>query len=366
MGRAGALALRIIRAFQHDRRTLALVVIVPLVVMALIGYLVGDDKEPLRVGVLPDTAASDLGRALAEQPGIEVVVLERDLRGAVNRGEVVGALTAGVFLTDPSIGMPSCAPGECQPVVVVSGEDVQVESAVVQAVARASAQVQGAPVAPGEVPGVHVERLNLPSGGRPSTISFAAPAMVTTFAFLFTFMLTSVAFLRERSSGTLDRLLASPIRKWEVLAGYLGGFLPFAAIQATLVLTYAIVVLDAQVAGSLWLVVLVLVLLVIGVVNLGIALSFFARNELQVVQFIPLVLLPQVFLGGLFWPVQTLWEPLTWLSVAFPVTHAVRALRHVMLGGEGIGDIATDLWALVAFAAAMILVGVLVLRRQRA
>ena len=368
MGRAGALALRIVRAFRHDRRTLALVVIVPLVVMALIGYLVGDNKEPLKVGVLPSTAASPLGEALAGQPGIDVVVLQRDLRGAVKRGEVVGALLSGVYLT-PAAGAglsPMCTPGACLPVIVVSGEDVQVESAVVQAVARASAQVQGTAVAPGELPGVHVERLDLPSGNRPSTISFAAPAMVTTFAFLFTFMLTSVAFLRERSSGTLDRLLASPIAKWEILIGYLGGFLPFAAIQATLVLGYAIVVLHARVAGSLWLVVLVLLLLVIGVVNLGIALSFFARNELQVIQFIPLVLLPQVFLGGLFWPVQVLWRPLTWLSVLFPVTHAVHALRHVMLGGEGAGGIATDLGALLAFAAAMILLGVLVLRRQRA
>ncbi len=139
-----------------------------------------------------------------------------------------------------------------------------------------------------------------------------------------------------------------------------------AAIQATLVLGYAIVVLHARVAGSLWLVVLVLLLLVIGVVNLGIALSFFARNELQVIQFIPLVLLPQVFLGGLFWPVAVLWKPLTWLSVLFPVTHAVHALRHVMLGGEGLGGISADLVGLVAFAAAMILLGVLVLRRQRA
>ena len=373
IGRAGALAMRIIRAFRHDRRSLALVVVVPLVVMALIGYLVGDDKEPLRVAILSTAAEGLVAAALADQPGIEVVVLEDDLRGAVRRGEVEAALLNAVYLVLPHDGSllpgvgPTCAPGPtCLPIVLVRGEDVQIEAPIVQAVARALAQTQGRPILPGDFPGIHIERIGLPSGARPSTISFAAPAMVTTFAFLFTFMLTSVAFLREQSSGTLDRLLASPITKAEILAGYLGGFLPFAAIQAALVLTYAIVVLDATVAGSLWLVVLVLLLLVIGVVNLGIALSFFARNELQVVQFIPLVLLPQVFLGGLFWPIQTLWPPLTWVSVLFPVTHAVHALRHVMLGGEGLSGIAIDLWALVGFAAAMIALGVLVLRRQRA
>lgn len=359
MGRAGALAMRIIRAFGHDRRSLALVVIVPLVVMALIGYLVGDDKEPLRVGIT--AGPSDrIFVALQKEPSVTLSPMQDE--AAARRALDDGSIDAAVIvprLTGPSSGISGIF-------VVVPGVDVQVEAPIVQAVARAIAEAQGHPVAPGGLPGLRVERVSLPSGDRPSTISFAAPAMVTTFAFLFTFMLTSVAFLRERSSGTLDRLLASPISKWEILVGYLGGFLPFAAIQATLVLGYAIAVLDASVAGSLWLVVLVLLLLVVGVVNLGIALSFFARNELQVIQFIPLVLLPQVFLGGLFWPVQTLWVPLTWVSFLFPVTHAVHALRHVMLGGEGIGDIATDLFALLGFAAAMVLLGVLVLRRQRA
>jgi len=369
MGRTMALAVRIVRAFLHDRRSLALVVVVPLVVMALIGYLVGDDKEPLQVGVVTpqinpgggSAPALRFAQALEAEPALEVVKVADEAAGRrqVDDGRIDALVITAAGSPGPASQLPPVT-------VVVPGEDVQVEGPIVQAAARAVAAAQGQQVPLGGVPGLTIERVDLPSGQRPSTISFAAPAMVTTFAFLFTFMLTSVAFLRERSSGTLDRLLASPITKWEILAGYLGGFLPFAAIQAALVLGYAIVILDATVAGSLWLVVVVLVLLVIGVVNLGIALSFFARNELQVVQFIPLVLLPQVFLGGLFWPVQTLWEPLTWLSILFPVTHAVRALRHVMLGGAGIEEIATDLWALLGFAVAMVLLGVLVLRRQRA
>lgn len=355
--RIGALAQRIVRAFRHDRRTLGLIVVVPLVVMMLIGYLVGDDKEELRVAVYGIGEQSPFAVAFDQQPGVTVAGTATDAgsaREAVLDGSFAAAI--GPAGMDPSAGV----------LVIVPGEDVQVEGPVVQMAVRASAIARGADLPPGEIPGVEVERVSLPTGDRPSTISFAAPAMITVFAFLFTFMLTSVAFLRERSSGTLERLLASPIRRGEILTGYLLGFLPFAAIQATLVLGYAIVILDAQVEGSLWLVVLVLLLLVVGVVNLGIALSFYARNELQVVQFIPLVLLPQVFLGGLFWPVVTLWEPLGWISVLFPVTHAVHALRHVMLGGASIGQVGNDLWALVAFATAMVLLGALVLRRQRA
>jgi ABC-2 type transport system permease protein len=179
-------------------------------------------------------------------------------------------------------------------------------------------------------------------------------------------MLTSVSFLRERSSGTLERLLASPVTESEILVGYLLGFLGFAMIQGLLVLGYATLVLHAEIAGPPWIVFLVMTLLVIGVVNLGIALSFYARNELQVIQFIPLVLLPQVFLGGLFWPVQTLWPPLQWLAHLLPMTYAVAALRAVMIGGSGFDEVAGWLLALAAFALAMVALGIVVLRRSRA
>jgi len=160
--------------------------------------------------------------------------------------------------------------------------------------------------------------------------------------------------------------MASPATRVEVLLGYLLGFLGFAVFQALLILAYAVWILDVRVAGPVWLVLLVLVILVTGVVNLGIALSFYARNELQVVQFIPLIFVPQIFLGGLFWPVQTLHPALRWLSQVFPLTHAAVALRAVMVGGEGLPDILERIVALLAFSVAMVGVGVLALRKQRA
>ena len=367
MNRVRALAVRIARTFQHDRRTLGLLVITPLVVMILIGYMVGDSgKEPLRLGVLTSGADRPIVTALRQMPLIQIVELDRDLPDAVARSEVDAALLNAVQLTPPAFGTPRCDPGACSPIVVVPGIDVQVESPIVQAVARAQAISEGAALGSSDAPGIVVERVSLHENVRPSTISYAAPAMITVFAFLFTFMLTSVSFLRERQSGTLERLLASPIRTREILGGYMLGFLPFAMLQTLIVLGYATLVLHAQVSGPSWLVFAVLILLVLGVVNLGIALSFEARNELQVIQFIPLVLLPQVFLSGLFWPVRTLWPPLQWLSKLFPMTYAVRALREVMLAGSGFGGITTELVALAIFALAMMGFGVAALRRLRA
>ena len=365
MRRVRALAVRIARTFRRDRRTLGLLVITPLVVMILIGYMVGDSgKEPLRVGIVTPAGDStpwgSFADALRSQPGVEVTdVADAEIgRAQVEAGELDGlvitqAVPPGRIATLPPV------------TVVIPGVDVQVESPIVRAASLASAIAQGTPVQ-GDVPGLVVQRLSLPENVRPSTISYAAPAMITVFAFLFTFMLTSVSFLRERQSGTLERLLASPIHTREILGGYMLGFLPFAMLQTLIVLGYATLVLHAQVSGPAWLVFAVLILLVLGVVNLGIALSFEARNELQVIQFIPLVLLPQVFLSGLFWPVRTLWPPLQWLSKLFPMTYAVRALREVMLAGGGLVSITAELAALAIFALAMMGFGVAALRRLRA
>ncbi len=376
-GRVGAIAGRILGQFRHDPRTLALIVVVPLVVMILIGYLIGDSgKEPLPVGVV--VAASPGGVTAAAVPFASAFVeaLERDVAVEVERvpsvaaagravvdGELAGAIVPPSALPPPNPALPSLAPTEPTIRVLVAGTDPGLQGPVLSAAVRA---VRTAAAALGVSAGLRIRAVRLAGMGPLSTIEAYAPVLEVFFAFFFTFLLTSVAFLRERSSGTLDRLMASPATRLEVLLGYLLGFVGFALLQSLIVLAYAVWGLDVRIAGPVWLVLLVIVLLVVGSVNLGIALSFYARNELQVVQFIPLVLLPQVFLGGLFWPVQTLWTPLRWLSQVFPLTHAAVALRGIFIAGSGFADVAGRLLALLAFAVAMVVLGVLALRKQRA
>lgn len=371
-----ALAGRILRQFRHDRRTVALIIIVPALVMALIGYLISDDKEPLLVAVAnfdapvqTPTAPVSLGGRIVDllerDPTIEVrpVASEREARRQVSEGDVAGAVILPAGLTQQVLGG-----GNAAVPVVVLGIQPGLHGPVLQATQRA---IAGLPEAAGDAIGIRAPPLSirpvaLEGFVGPSTLDYNAPVLIAVFAFLFTFMLTSVSFLRERSFGTLERLMASPVSRLEVLSGYLLGFVGFAMIQSLIILGYAIWVLDVRVAGSIWLVLLVIVILVVGVVNLGIALSFYARNELQVIQFIPLVLLPQIFLGGLFWPVESLWLPLRGLAQLFPLMHATVALRKVMIGGADLADIAGQLLWLIGFGAAMVLVGVLALRKQRA
>jgi ABC-2 type transport system permease protein len=170
--------------------------------------------------------------------------------------------------------------------------------------------------------------------------------------------------LRERVAGTLERLQATSIRQHEIILGYMLGFALFAIIQSLVVLLFTIYGLKVHTMGSLINVFAVEVLLALLAVNLGIFLSTFARNEFQIVQFIPLVVVLPVFLSGALWPIEAMPGWLQPLAYAIPLTYANHALRDVMIKGFNLIEIGPYLLALAAFAAFFVVLSSLVLRRQ--
>ena len=165
-------------------------------------------------------------------------------------------------------------------------------------------------------------------------MSYTAPALLAVLAVFFGFILTGVSFLRERSQGTLERLMASPVSRGELALGYLLGFLIFAMVQSIIILLFTIYALHIQYRGDLWQIFVMQIISTVGAVNLGILVSTYARNEFQVVQFIPLFILPQVFLSGVLWPVEQMPDYLQWVSKFLPLTYAIRGLRDDHAAGS--------------------------------
>jgi ABC-2 type transport system permease protein len=197
-------------------------------------------------------------------------------------------------------------------------------------------------------------------------LDYLAPVLVAFFAFFFIFLLSAVSFLRERTSGTLERLMATPLRRGELVLGYLAGFSFFALLQAIVILLFTVFVLQVHYRGNLATIFIVEAVLVVGAVSLGLLVSAAARNELQAVQFVPIVLLPQVFLSGLLIPVDQLPEYLRPLSAVLPLTYANEALRSVMIKGYEIGDplVVRDVAVLLAFGLVMAIGAVASIRRE--
>ena len=204
-----------------------------------------------------------------------------------------------------------------------------------------------------------------PSGHMP-VLDNIAPALLATMALFFSFLLTGISFLRERSQGTMERLMASPVSRSDIVIGYLLGFFLFALTQTLIIVLFTIYVLGVNYRGDLWQIFIFQIVIITGAVNLGIFISTFARNEFQMVQFIPLILFPQVFLSGVIWPVEQMPDYLQWVAKILPLKYGVDGLRQIMLNGKTLADLGTDLLVLLAFAAVASILAALTLRRGAA
>jgi ABC-2 type transport system permease protein len=189
------------------------------------------------------------------------------------------------------------------------------------------------------------------------------PAILAMLILFFGFLLSGISFLRERSQGTRERLMASPVSRADILVGYLLGFLVFAMVQTLILFFYTVYVLKVDFNGTLWEIIIFQILIGILAVCLGIFISTFAKNEFQMVQFIPLIIVPQVFVCGLLYPVSQMPDYLQWIAKFLPLTYGVDGIRALMLQGKGLLDIGKEVGVLVAYAAVLMILAGLSLRR---
>ena len=164
--------------------------------------------------------------------------------------------------------------------------------------------------------------------GQPQTFDRVGPPMVGIFPVVSMFLVTSIAMLRERTSGTLERLMSLPIAKLDLLLGYGLAFAALAVVQASLTSLVAFGPLGLDSAGPVWLIVALAVANAVLGMALGLFLSAFAETEFQAVQFMPAVVLPQLLLCGLLVPTDQMATLLYWVSYLLPMTYAYDALAR--------------------------------------
>lgn len=206
---------------------------------------------------------------------------------------------------------------------------------------------------------------NAPTGpGGLSLFDRIAVTMLGILPFVVMFLVTSIAMQRERSSGTLERLLTSPLTKLDLLAGYGSAFSLAAVVQAGLACAVAFGLLDVGSAGSVWWVLVVAMLVAVLGVSLGLLCSAFARTEFQAVQFMPVIVIPQFLLCGLLVPRADLPDWLRWISNALPLSYAVEALQEISVHPGITAVMVRDLLVVAVFAAAALALGAATLRRR--
>ncbi|MGJ3708662.1 ABC transporter permease [Limosilactobacillus fermentum] len=190
------------------------------------------------------------------------------------------------------------------------------------------------------------------------------PIFMGFFVFFFVFLISGIGLLRERSSGTIDRLLATPVRRGEIVTGYMVSYGVVAIIQTLLIVITTVWLLKVQIVGDLALVFLINILLALAALAMGIFISTFASSEFQMMQFVPIVVMPQVFFSGIV-PLDALPNWIQVISKILPLTYAGNAMNDVIMKGQGVETIAGGLGVLVLFIVFFMVLNVVGLKRYR-
>ncbi len=368
---------RVAQEIRRDHRSVALLFVVPIVMTGLITFIVREGETPIvdaavvnNAGAPGIGATAALDAALAEDGGSAEIFDDESSARVALEDEIVSLvifLPAGLGTADP--GTVTLLTDGLDP----SGEATQV-GAVQRAMLGAVGTLTGRPLPAIE----HVTLYGVPSD---DPMAPFAPAILAFLAYFFVYILTGISFLRERVGGTLERLMATPITRGEVVLGYTLGFGLFAAIQVGLLLLWSLGTVEVPALGPLpafsvglglpnagnpVLAYLVTLIAALGSVSLGIFVSTFARTELQVVQFIPIVIVPQFLLSGVLFPISGLPEvlqPFVWLM---PMTYAADGLRQVLIAGADLGTTALqlDLLVLTGIAVFFTAIAALTIRRE--
>jgi ABC-2 type transport system permease protein len=357
--RIAAITRRLLQQFRRDRRTLALLFVAPIVILGLLGYLMRGSASAPAVGIANEDQGQ-LGGTIAAALARSSEIGTSSIQASEGDAKLKDGSLVAYIVFPPDFSQQAQA-GTIAPEVHLEGSQPGTTAPVLQALQQAliSLAAQGA---------VHVQpRVTYLYGGPGfDTLDYFGAAFIGLVVFFLVFVVTIVSFLNERSQGTLERLMASPLRRGEIVVGYMLGFTVLALIQSVEVLAFSLAVLKVHNAGNVALIFGIEALMAIAAVNLGIFLSMFARTEFQAVQFIPLVVVPQILLSGILFPVATEPKPLQVVSDVLPLTYAVNGLRDVMIKGADLtwSSLQLDAGVVLGFVVLLIVAAVATLRRR--
>jgi len=360
-----AVTRRIFMDLKNDKRTLALMFIAPIFAMFVFGLAFSGEVKNLRTEVVnldrgpTDTVTPTFSLSGMIFGNIDKSVLKLEssssvdaAKAKVKNGDAYAVIVFPEGLTENVLAAKQGKPISENTTVqlYIDQSNVNVANAVVKTVNEAL--LKTADQAGMKLP-VTVDTVAI-YGKNARFIDFFVPGIMAFVVFMLTTLLTLVSFVGERTSGTLLRMLATPLRERDIVLGYASAFSVVGILQSAILLLVGILAFHIIIVGNVLFAFVVIALLAVVSQALGILLSSFAKRESQVIQFLPFVLLPTFLLAGIFWPLEAIPSWLRPFSYLVPPTYAVDACRSVMLRGWGLGRIWIDIVALMGFAVAFL------------
>jgi len=354
-----AVARKSLSQFRHDKRTLGFVVGMPLLMVIAFGYTFGGQVHDVRTLVV-DEDLGPMAARLVENITGDTLALESYADTASARAEVAAG-HAWAVLWFPENFTQSLMARSAVLTVVLDGSSPPISGAVLAGVRAA---VERAFAGAGGAAALSLSQDFVYGSSDTRFIDSFAPGVISLAVLMVTTIFSVIVIVREKTGGMLERLFSTPLAPLELVIGHAAALSFVAVLQSTVILGAAILLFQIQIAGNVVLAFGVLLLFAVGNQGLGMVASAAARNELQAVQFIPLVLFPSILLTGVFYPLEAIPGGLRPLSWFVPMTYANDALHSIMLRGWGAGDVVLDLAVLAAYATVSLLAAAVFIRRQ--
>ncbi|MCI2157740.1 ABC transporter permease [Bifidobacterium crudilactis] len=404
-----AMIRRVLTELLRDRRTLALMFAAPLLILTLMYFLfqganninadiavqsVDADLvsamkiDGLHIHEVSGTAADDDTEAHARK-----VIRDNDYAGFLSQSDDSLTLTlAGADQSQSGLILQSLTTAQTKLSAKAASATIASQAAALKqlqsTVAELTTQLQAIQAAsPGAAASqaqssagtdAQAPSIQQSTGAAPSSVTVKylygsedstffdtlVPIMMGFVIFFFVFLISGIGLLHERTTGTLNRLLATPIRKREIIFGYLVGYGIVAIVQTAVVVGYTLVVFKTQILGSLWNVVLLNLMIAGAALTLGLLVSSFAATEFQMMQFIPIIVIPQIFFSGII-PVESMPGWLQAVAHAMPLYWGSRGMSDVVVKGASLAQIAPNLGMLLAFILVFLGLNLVVMRKYR-
>lgn len=330
-----ALTLRIIKQMLNDKRSLAMVLLAPMFIMTFMFLVLGDSTYT------PKVTYNDLPSALVEklqQEDIVIIEPDKDTESQL----LDGTVDAVIYYDNNVLNIRLLEPNS----VIISK--------VTTALSNINAEQ-----------GNNAMELSFIYGDlNTSTFEGMVHVLLGIFSFFLVFLISGIAFVREKTNGTIERLMLTPISRSSVVAGTILGYGIFAFIQSILLIAFVSLFLGITINGSVVAIVITMTLLSFLAIALGSLVSGLAKNEYQVIQFIPLILTPQIFFSGLI-PIATLPYNLDIVAMFMPLQYAVSALNIIINHSGGMSNILFELLVLCGFIVVLFIANVFSLKKYR-
>lgn len=331
-----AIILRIVKQMLNDKRSLALVIFAPIIIISFMYLIFGESNYIPKINV--NNIPSPIIESLKNQDAIIT-----NETGNVDDILKNKAADAALYTQDGKIMIKFYEPDSVK------------TSKVTKLITTALTEIN---------PNAQTLNIQFLYGSSNNTFDSLVYVFLGVFSFFFVFLISGISFIREQTLGTMERFMLTPISRISVVTGVLIGFGIFGVLQSIILILYCKYILNITILGSLVAVIVIMMLLSLVAITLGAVVSVFSNNEFQIIQFIPIVIIPQIFFSGLI-PIDTLPYNLDKLSYIMPVFYACSGLNDVIVKGYDLIQVLPYCAALLLFIFVLFIVNVLLLKKYR-